>query len=195
MSKSIIVLLAPGFEEIEAITIIDVLRRATLSVITLSILASKEVSGSHNIIVKADALLADYYNSDEFLFSEKLLENLNLLAVVLPGGMPGAKNLANHEGVSNLLKYASGKGKTIAAICAAPIALNKAELLKGVKYTCYPGFEKEIIGKKEEARVCHDANIYTANGPGSAMDFALALVEKFLSKEKANEIATQMLLK
>lgn len=178
----IAVQLAPGFEEIEAITIIDVLRRAGLEVITVSMTGSRQVEGSHQIPVISDRLFAevDYSEVD---------------VIVLPGGMPGAKNLDEHEGLRKQLIQFRDEGKMLGAICAAPLVLGHLHLLEGEKAVCYPGYEKELFG----AEILHEpavrsGNIITGRGAGVAMKFALKLVEELVSKEKADELAKAMVV-
>ena len=144
--KKVIIFLAEGFEEIEAISIIDVLRRAEVSVTTVSISKDKQVKGAHNVPVVADKLF------DEVDFASYDM-------IVLPGGMPGAKNLQEHEGVRKQIE-AFEKDKQIGAICAAPMILGGMGLLKGKRATCYPGFEAELIEAKiTDEAVTVDGNI------------------------------------
>jgi 4-methyl-5(b-hydroxyethyl)-thiazole monophosphate biosynthesis len=177
----VLVPIATGFEEIEAITIIDVLRRADIEVITAG-LERKCVKGAHGIEIKTE-LHVDDAKSDEFDM------------IILPGGMPGSLNLKNSKKVQSLLGEMDQGGKYIGAICAAPIALAQADVLKST-YTCYPSFEADITNTtymKSENVVC-DQNIITANGPKSAIEFSLEIVEKLCSKEKMEEIKSQLLL-
>ena len=179
--KKVIIFLAEGFEEIEAISIIDTLRRAEITVTTASITNDKIVKGAHNIEVKTDKL-----------FDEVDFGNYDLIA--LPGGMPGAKNLNEHEGLKEQIKIFA-KDKMIAAICAAPMILGGMGLLKGKRATCYPGFEPELI----EAIVTHepvtvDGNIVTGKGPAFALQFSLQLVEILAGKASRDEVANGMLV-
>ena len=179
--KKVIVFLAEGFEEIEAISIIDVLRRAEVSVTTLSISKEKQVKGAHNVPVVADKLF------DEVNFASYDM-------IVLPGGMPGAKNLQEHEGVRKQIE-AFEKDKQIGAICAAPMILGGMGLLKGKRATCYPGFEAELIEAKiTDEAVTVDGNITTGKGPAFAMQFALQLVETLAGKATRNEVSDGLLL-
>jgi 4-methyl-5(b-hydroxyethyl)-thiazole monophosphate biosynthesis len=176
------VFLAQGFEEIEALSIIDILRRAGVEVTTVSITTYNMVRGAHNVKVDADEVF-EYVD-----FSE-----MDML--VLPGGMPGAKNLNNSEDVRKWLKIFASEGKEIAAICAAPMVLGDLGLLEGKNATCYPGFEAELKGANVTGEsVVVDGNITTGNGPCLAFDFALALVEKLCGVEKRNEVASGLLL-
>lgn len=181
--KKIVVFLAEGLEEIEGLTVVDLLRRAGLEVKTASLSREKEVTGAHQITVKADACL------EEIDFD-------GIDGVVLPGGMPGTLHLAEHEGVNQVIRAFGEQGKLVAAICAAPTVLGKAGLLQDKKATCYPGMEEELIG----ANVCRDevvrdGNIVTSRGVGTAIPFALTLTEYFLGKEKAREIGDSIVYK
>jgi 4-methyl-5(b-hydroxyethyl)-thiazole monophosphate biosynthesis len=180
--KKAFIHLANGFEEIEALTIVDVLRRAGVPSKMVSVTGKRVVIGAHDIAVKADVL-----------FEEADYEEAEIL--ILPGGMPGAKNLDNHKGLQEKLKSFSTSGKKLAAICAAPLVFGHLGLLNKKKASCYPGFEKELAG----AEVSYDAvsvadNITTSRGPGTALDFALTLVEQLKGKEKADELARGMLV-
>jgi protein deglycase len=169
--------LAEGFEEIEALTVVDLLRRAQIEITTVSITESITVTGSHDISVEADGL-----------FKDMNFEHAKML--VLPGGMPGTKHLGEHDGLIQLLKEFCRQNKDIAAICAAPSVLGENNLLKGKKATCYPGFEDKLIeavytgGKVEE-----DGNIITGKGMGTAIDFSLQIIEKLKDRAQADKIA------
>ncbi len=170
-------LLADGFEEIEALTPVDILRRAGIDVKTYSINGDLCVCGAHNIMVDADDIIENVnYDSVE--------------AVILPGGMPGADNLENCKEVQELLEYASENGKLMCAICAAPKVLGKFGYLKGKKATCFPGFEECLLGAESTGkRVVTDGNVITSKGMGTAMDFALAILEYMKGKEVADKMA------
>ncbi len=174
--------LAEGFEEIEAVTIIDILRRAEIEVVLAS-LEKKQVTGAHGIKIQAETHIADIKGVEEFDM------------IVLPGGLPGAFNLQKDENVQRLLKEFDEKKKYIGAICAAPIALREAGVLK--EYTCYPSFEENIgkEGYKDDKNVVQDDNITTSKGPATAMEFAVSLVEKLKSKESAEQLRKDLLLK
>ncbi len=179
--KKVIVFLAEGFEEIEAISIIDTLRRAEISVTSVSISKDKVVKGAHDIAIEADKLF------DDIDFS-----NYDMIA--LPGGMPGAKNLNEHEGLKEQLKKFAEE-KLIGAICAAPMILGGMGLLKGKRVTCYPGFEPELI----KAIVTHepvtiDGNIITGRGPAFALQFSLQLIEILAGKAARDEVANALLV-
>lgn len=181
--KKIAVHLAEGFEEIEAISIIDVLRRANFEVDIVSVSGNFIVTGSHNIKIMADVLFdtVDYNLID---------------MIVLPGGMPGSQNLNNHEGLKQQILNFHEKGKPLGAICAAPLIFGNLGILKGKKATCYPGFEEELEGATLSKKNVEQAGkIITAKGAGVAIDFALKIVEMLKGKELANELATQMIVK
>lgn len=175
------VLLADGFEEIEAVTVIDVLRRADIDVLALGT-ASMQPTGAHGLAFQADGLLADHKS-----------EAFDL--VVLPGGMPGAEHLRDDQTVQALVKRQHAAGLPVAAICAAPIALGSAGVLEGRKATCYPGFEKGLHGATPcTERVVEDGHVTTSRGPGTSLEFALALVSRLVGKAKASELAAGMLV-
>lgn len=177
----VIVLLANGFEEIEALTPVDVLRRAGAEVEALSIHEEKKVTGAHGIIVEADGVFTGEEDAD---------------AVVLPGGLPGAVNLAEDQRVRQTIRRQLEKDKTVAAICAAPLALDAAGVLAGRRFTTYPGIEGDIQeGIHEDSEVVQDGQLITGKGPAFAMDFALAITEQLLGKEKRQEVAEGLLRK
>ena len=179
--KKVIVFLAEGFEEIEAISIIDVLRRAEVSVTTVSVGQEKAVKGAHNIKVETDELF------DNVDFSSYDM-------IVLPGGMPGAKNLNEHEGLKSQLEIFA-KDKKIGAICAAPMVLGGMGLLKGKRATCYPGFEPELIGAITTGEpVTVDGNIITGKGPAFAIVFTLQIIETLMGKATRDEVSNGLLL-
>ncbi|MCX8124498.1 MAG: DJ-1/PfpI family protein [Spirochaetes bacterium] len=175
----IIVPLAPGFEEIEAVTIIDVLRRANLDVQSAG-LTDTLVTGSHGIALKADTLLHK-------------CNPVDYNCIVLPGGMPGSENLKNNDNVHRFIKHIFSKGGYVAAICAAPIVLGASQILYGKKATCFPGFEHELAGATIlNEPVVVDGSIITAKGPGCAIPFALTLVGLFAGKEVQNTLKNTM---
>lgn len=157
------VVLAPGFEEIEALTPVDLLRRANFEVDIVGL--EQEVTGSHGITVKADKVI------------DLTLAKYDL--IVIPGGQPGADNLKNNETVINGLKAAYAKGSKIGAICAGPIVLEKAGILSDKKFVSFPGTDKEITSgdRISEAIVVKDGNLVTARGAGAAVEFSLALID------------------
>lgn len=174
------VLLADGFEEIEALTPVDMLRRAGIDVRTVSI-KDKIVLGSHGIPVTADLL------SDEIE-----LDKIEL--AVFPGGMPGSLNLDASPFVDRVIDAVLAKGGRLAAICAAPLVLGRRGLLKGKRATCYPGFEKELIGAVTEGLgVVTDGNITTARGMGVSLAFAEELISLLVSPDKAAALSKQIM--
>ena len=176
------VLLANGFETLEALTVVDILRRGEVECNTFS-LEENEVTTSHNIKLKADkSIMDEEINSYDFL--------------VLPGGMPGSINLRDDERVIELVKKFNEKNKWICAICAGPIVLGKAGITEGKNVTCYPGFEEELGNcNYKNDMVVVDGNIITGRGPAYAFAFGLALLEHITgSQETAREVAEGMLL-
>lgn len=158
------VLLAPGFEEIEALAPVDIFRRAGFSCEMIG-LEDQEVTGSHGMTVKADGVFDGDLSSYDLVY--------------LPGGLPGAENLRDHEGLMASLKECQAKNQWVAAICAAPIALDRAGLLEGKTYTCYPGTEKQIAsGDHREDLVVLDGHLATSRGAGLALEFAYVLVDQ-----------------
>lgn len=182
MMKETYIFLADGFEEIEALTVIDVLRRAEMNVKTISVSSSLSVTGAHGVTVTADQRFEDTtFDSPEWL--------------ILPGGMPGATNLYEHEGLRELLLAHEAYKGNIAAICAAPaVVLGQLGLLKDRKATCYPGFEAQCIGAAMiDAPVVVDANHVLGNGPANALVWALNIVQKQFGEPSAHAIANGML--
>lgn len=174
--------LADGFEEVEALTAVDLLRRADLEVVTVSIMGRKEVTGAHDVMVMADAL-----------FEEINYDNCEMM--VLPGGGKGAQNLDAHDGIAENLKRFADQDKWIAAICAAPMVLGHHGLLKGRKATIYKGMEAELIDAEPvDKTVVVDGNIITSQGPATAMVFALKIIEILQGKKEADAIAAALLL-
>ena len=169
----IYVFLAKGFEEVEAIATIDVIRRAEIEVCTVGV-GSKLIVGSHNIPVFCD-LEENEVSADD-----------NVDGIILPGGMPGTLNLEKNKTVNDFIDYAVKNNKLIAAICAAPSILGHKGLLAGKEATCFPGFENELEGATiSDKYVVTDGNIITARGMGSAIDFGLAISEYFCGKDEA----------
>lgn len=182
--KESFLFLAEGFEEIEALTAVDVLRRAGMPVKTVSITSSPLVTGAHGITVKADVL----YDATHFTDPAWL---------ILPGGLPGADNLHDYAPLLGLLRrQAESRKGGIAAICAAPaVVLGVEGLLKGHRATCYPGFEDKLKGADYvDSPVVYDDKFVLGNGPVSALKWALTIVEKELGEEKMFNVANQMLL-
>mgnify|MGYP001076531583 CR=1 FL=1 len=161
--KKVAVMLDDGFEEIEALTVVDIIRRANITCDMFSV-SSMEVKGAHDIVVKADKLISEEVKEYD--------------VIVLPGGMPGATNLRDNEEVIDLVKWFNDNKKIVAAICAAPIVLGKAGIIEGKKVTSYPGFEDELVkGSYLEEHVVVDGNIITSRGPATAMLFAYKILE------------------
>lgn len=177
------VFLADGFEEIEGLTVVDILRRAGADTQTVSVMGRKEITGSHRITLQADLVFEETSFEDGTLF-------------VLPGGMPGTKHLGAHEGLTSLLKKAAAEGKRVAAICAAPSVLGDLGLLEGKHAVCYPGFEDRLKGAQVEfTPVVTDGNITTSRGMGTAISFALSLAAQLTGTEKAEELAKGIIYK
>ncbi len=172
----IYVFLAEGFEEIEALTPVDLLRRAGKEVVTVGV-GGSVVKGSHGIGVVCDTEIENVQATDE------------LEGVILPGGMPGTTNLNNSEKVKQLTEFCYNSGLPVAAICAAPMILGEMGILQGRNAVCYPGFEKHLLGAKvQTVAVCTDGNVITACGAGAATKFALKLVEVYCDDRKAQEL-------
>lgn len=178
----ILLFLAEGFEEIEAVAPIDVFRRAGIDITTVSVSNKLTVTGAHGIGVNADVI---FEKAD---FSGDLL-------IYLPGGMPGTTNLDNHAGLKKLIEKQAAKGATIAAICAAPSILGKMGLLKEKEAICYPGFESFLTDAKLAAStIVKSGNILTAKGPGVAIPFALKIVEELKGEDTAQQVANAMIM-
>lgn len=174
----VLIPLAEGFEEIEAVTIIDTLRRAEIDAVTAS-LQNKTVTGSHGITLTADTILND---SDKYD------------AVVLPGGMPGSVNLRNDHRLINIIKQVNSSGGLTAAICAAPLVLSEAGVLKGKKYTCYPGHENSIKeGEHIDKLVVADGTVITGKGAGCSLLFALEVVGYLKDRESSEKLKEKMI--
>ncbi|RXI39532.1 DJ-1 family protein [Clostridium tetani] len=179
--KKIVLMLAKGFEEIEALTVVDILRRVGVDCKTCSITEEKMVKGTHNIYVKSDIILKDF---KEYEFS----------GIVLPGGMPGATNLRDNKTVIEIIKEFNEENKLIAAICAAPIVLKEADIIKNKNITSYPGFEEELKGcNYKEDKVVQNGNIITSRGPSTAIDFAFKILENIIDEKELEELKKSML--
>lgn len=180
--KRVLVPLARDFEEIEAVTIVDVLRRAGVEVVTAG-LEPGPARGAHGISLQTDAHLDD-------------LAGAEFDMIALPGGMPGADHLKNDARIQELLRSMSTQERWTAAICAAPIAFGPAGIAKGRSVTCYPGFGDQVTGAScREERVVVDGKLITSRGPGTALEFALTLVERLLGPEPAAELEKAMLVR
>lgn len=180
--KEMALFLAEGFEEIEALTVADIGRRAGLTVDMVSITGQNMVTGSHGICVKADMLWEE-------------LDRDAYGAVVLPGGLPGTVNLEAHQGLMELVDGYDRAGKYVAAICAAPSILGHRGILKGRRACCAGGFEKELADAEvTESPVEVSGHVITSRGMGTAIFFGLALVARFCGREKAEELAGKISL-
>jgi 4-methyl-5(b-hydroxyethyl)-thiazole monophosphate biosynthesis len=173
--------LANGFEEIEALTVVDLLRRVDMDVRTVSVTGEKNVEGAHGIRVVSDLLFeeADYDSCD---------------MIVLPGGLPGAFGLRDHEGLKKQILRFQQEDRPLAAICAAPLVFGSHGVLKGRRATIYPGMEENLTeAETVDAPVVQDGNLITSQGPGTAMAFALQIVEFFCGKEKVENLKQSLL--
>ena len=177
----VLVPLAEGFEEIEAINIIDVLRRGDIEVLIASLNAQREVKGAHNVTVLAEMSISD-------------VDVSSLDMIVLPGGWGGTVALRDDANVQRILKEMDAEGKNIGAICAAPLALHTAGVLKH-NYTCYPTMEEQIRedGFSDVYMVVTDGNVMTSRGPATAICFGLQIVKKLKGEQKYSEVKSALL--
>ena len=176
MSK-VLIFMAEGHEEIEALTVVDLLRRADIEIDMVSITGDKKVTGSHGIVTYCDKLIenTDFESAD---------------MIVLPGGMPGTLNLEKCKPLMDQLHGYNTSKKGIAAICAAPTVLGRAGILKVRTATCYLGMEKDLLEADFSTDpVCHDGHIITSRGMGTAIPFALEIIKTFKGAEVANSLA------
>lgn len=174
------VFLADGFEETEALAPVDILRRAGIRVCTVGV-GGDVIRGSHNIYVTADI------NIDRFEINE------GIEGVILPGGMPGTKNLLAEERVLDAVRYCSDNDLFVCAICAAPMILGKLGILEGKKATCFPGFESDLEGASVTGKhVTVDGKIVTGKGAGCALEFGLAIVAEARGRKAADNVAAAM---
>lgn len=181
--KKVVLIVAPGFEEVEAVTPMDFLRRAGIEVFTAG-LTSREVTGSHGITLLCDGTLAEAPKNPD--------------GVVIPGGMPGAANIAENAEAVRLIRGVYDGGGLVAAICAAPaVVLGGTGILSGRRATCYPGFHDRLGQDVQHAsdRIVRDGNIVTSQGPGTAAEFAVEIIRYFLGDEAAEKIHTSTLQK
>lgn len=180
MSK-LAIFFAEGYEEIEGLTVVDICRRCGLEIDMVSVTGAESVTGSHGISVKMD--------KD---FAEVDFEQYDML--VLPGGMPGTKNLEAHEGLMAQVDTFFESGKYVGAICAAPSVLGHRGILKGRKACCFPGFESHLEGAQVSMQPVEvDGNVITSRGMGTAIDFALAIVSVFCGNDVAENMAKTIL--
>lgn len=180
MRKEALLILAEGFEEVEAVTPVDVLRRAGVNVVMAG-LRSKNVRGSRRVVYISDMLLSEYQGTPDVL--------------ILPGGVQGADNLHESPLVTDWVQKMNAAGKWIAAICAAPaVVLAPTGVLDHRKATCYPGYEQGwgALIQHQSANVAVDQNTITSRGPGTALDFSFAIVEKLFDRETAVSLAEKM---
>lgn len=178
--KKIAVFFATGFEEIEALTVVDLCRRAQIDVTMVSVTGDKQVTGSHGITVLTDAV-----------FEEMDCSLLDML--VLPGGMPGTNGLENHEGLMVQVDTFFSQEKYVAAICAAPSIFGHRGIVKGKEACCYPGFESHMEGALVNENAVNIAkNVITSRGMGTAIDFGLAIVETLCGKDSATILAEKI---
>jgi len=174
------IFLADGFEEIEALAVVDLLRRARIEIDMVSVTGKLQVMGSHKIAVMAD-----------ILFEDAKFDDADML--VLPGGMPGTNHLMEHTGLDKLLRKFHSENKYIAAICAAPTVLASKGILDGKNAACYPGCESEMTGSNVICQdVVEDGNIITSRGLGTAVDFALAIIKILTDENTAKDIADRV---
>lgn len=179
--KKIAVFFAEGYEEIEALTVVDLCRRAGIDTKMVSVTENLTVTGAHQISVMMDEKL------DAVSFEE-------LDMIVLPGGMPGTKNLEKVPVLMDQVKAFSKNGKFVAAICAAPSVLGHLGILTGKRACCYPGFETELTGAEVTYRSCEtDENVITARGMGCAIDFVAAIIDQLCGVGKGAEIKNQII--
>lgn len=174
--KKIGIFMADGCEEIEGLTVVDIVRRAKMEIVMISITGKREVTSSHQVTFLTDALAAevDYDTLD---------------GIVLPGGMPGTLNLQADETVNKVIRQFAAEGKLVCAICAAPSVLGAAGILEGKCATCHPGFEEKLTGAKvEEKEVVVDGNVITSRGMGTAIPFALEIVRYFADDETVEQV-------
>jgi len=183
MQKSVLVPVADGTEELEAVAIIDVLRRAGAAVTVASVSGNRQITASRGVVIVADALIEDCAKRDFDL-------------VVLPGGIPGAEHLRDSVDLIRLLKRQRDKEGLYAAICASPaVVFEHHGLLEGRQATCHPGFVDHLSARDQiESRVVIDGNCLTSRGPGTAVEFALALVERLYGRDKRDEVAIPMVV-
>ncbi|MGM0622590.1 MAG: DJ-1 family glyoxalase III [Campylobacterota bacterium] len=180
MSQKVVVPLATAFEELEAVAMIDVMRRGGIEVVVAGV-DGEYIEGANKMVLKTDTSI-DTILADDFDM------------IVLPGGFGGTEILASDERVQNLIKAMQARDKMIGAICAAPIALNKAGVLEG-RYTCYPGVQEHIGAKNytDEQKVITTGNVMTSRGPGTAICFGLAIVKKLCGVDTYNQVREGML--
>ncbi|MDT8447763.1 MAG: DJ-1/PfpI family protein [bacterium] len=182
MSKRVLVPVADGIEELETVSITNPLVRAGAEVVVASVERNKQIRAARGLVIVADALLSDLAGQEWDL-------------VVLPGGMPGAATLAASSELTDLLRHQQKSGKWYGALCASPaLALTQAGVLEGKRATCYPSFANQLGVERSEEKVVIDGNCITSQGPGTALQFGLTLVELLFGPEKRAEVAAGMLV-
>lgn len=182
MSKTALIPIADGSEELEAVAVIDTLRRGGVQVTVASVMPTLQVTASRQVKLVADKLITDCVNAAYDL-------------IALPGGMPGAEHLRDSAPLTEMLKRQKASGRLYGAICASPgVVLAPHGLLRGLKATCYPGLEKDLADAHAvNARVVVDGNCVTSQGPGTAIEFALKLLEVLFDAAKAEKVGKPML--
>ena len=177
------IFMADGCEEIEGLTVVDIVRRAKMEIVTISITGKKEVTSSHGVTFLADVLAEETGYAD-------------FDGIVLPGGMPGTIHLLENETVNAVIRKFADEGKLVAAICAAPTIYGEMGLLEGKNATCYPGMEDKLLGANwQEQPVVVDGNFVTSRGVGTAIAFALTLVTILKDEETAKSLANSIVYK
>lgn len=172
------VFLADGFETVEALAVVDILRRAGVETVTVCVSQKNEIISAQKIVVRADKMLDEEEYTDADI-------------VFLPGGMPGTRNLEANDKVLDIVKKQYESGKIVTAICAAPSILGHLNILQGKRATCYPGFEKDLYGAElMTERVVEDGNVITSRGMGTAVDLGLTLVKRVCGSEASEKIAS-----
>ena len=180
MSK-VYLFFAEGTEEVEALAVVDILRRAGIAVDIVSVTGEIMVTGAHGIQVKADLLF------DQADFSQAAM-------LVLPGGLPGAYHLAEHQGLAKEIRQHYESGRPLAAICAAPFVYGRMGLLKGLRATCYPGFEENLEGAVYTAALVEEDGLFiTGKGPAAVFEFGYAIVRRLAGEDKAESVRNGML--
>lgn len=179
--SQVCIFLAEGFEEIEALTVVDILRRAGIDIQTVSVTGNKCVTSSHKVPVMADALFAD-------------IDFADIDMIVLPGGMPGTRNLEAHEALMGQVDAFYEQGKWLAAICAAPSIFGHRGMLKGKRACCFPEFESHLEGAQiVRDPVCVSDRFIVSRGMGTAIPFGLEICAQLAGREKAGEIAAKII--
>ena len=179
--KKVLEFLADGFEDIEALAPVDILRRGGVEIVTVSVMDTLMVKSAHGVEVKAD-----------IMFDDADIDAADML--MLPGGMPGAENLKNHKGLREALVRHNAAGKKIGAICAAPMVLGDLGLLRGKRATCYPGFETMLEGAEYTAELFTvDGNIITGRGPAAAFPYAYKIAEWFIGEQNVKGMEDGMI--